>query len=75
MSGVLTRSSRHQKQQRSNGLIILFCVPVSVAKQRSLELVGLNISLQPLAAAVLLKLCPLCAALTQVTNFMAQGIS
>jgi hypothetical protein len=75
MSGVLTRSSRHQKQQRSVALIILFCVPVSVAKQRSLDVVGLNILLQHLAAALLLTVCPLCTALTQVTSFMTQGIS
>jgi hypothetical protein len=52
MNGVQTRSSRHRKQQSSNALIILFCVPVSAAKQRSLDVVGLNILLQHLAAAV-----------------------
>jgi hypothetical protein len=69
MNGVQTRSSRHRKQQRSNALIILFCVPVIATKQRSLDVVGLNILLQHLSAAMLLTVCPLCAALTQVTNW------
>jgi hypothetical protein len=75
MSRVQTRSSRNRKQQHSNALIILSCVPVSGVKQRSLDVVGLNILLQHLAVAVLLPVCPLCVALTEVTKSMTQAIS